>query len=132
MPGQLDNIPTLSRQELEDLSARFGIENPYDKGDEELRGYLTDKANDYRALRQQIASLDDSVVEFALEDGVLVEVGGDGRWDADSGIGIDGTTQQLDHLPGFTSFPADYTTFFPDGSFWQESGIRTVEDILSS
>ncbi len=50
--GQLDKIPTLSREQLEDLAARFGVEGAYDKGDEELRGFLTDKANDYRALRQ--------------------------------------------------------------------------------
>ncbi len=63
--GQLDNIPTLSREQLENLAARFGIEGAYDKGDEELRGFLTDKANDYRALRQQIAQLDDHVAEIA-------------------------------------------------------------------
>ncbi len=77
-------------------------------------------------------TLDDRVVEFELDGEALVEVGGDGRWSADTGLGIDGTTEQLDQLPGFTSFPEDYVTFFPDGAFWQTSGLRTVEDILSS
>ncbi len=77
-------------------------------------------------------TLDDRVVEFELDGEVLTEVGGSGRWNADTGLGVDGTTEQLDQLPGFTSFPEDYVTFFPDGSFWQTSGLRTVEDILSS
>ncbi|MEO9896093.1 MAG: helix-turn-helix transcriptional regulator [Paracoccaceae bacterium] len=57
--GQIDNVPTLSRRELEDLSNRFGIENPYDKGDDELRSLIADKADDLRSMRRQIASLDD-------------------------------------------------------------------------
>ena len=63
-------------------------------------------------------TLDDRVIDLALEGDVLVEVGGEGRWNAGTGLGIDGTTEALNHLPGFTSFPDDYTTFFPNGSFW--------------
>ncbi len=78
--------------------------------------------------------LDDRVVELELatsERGpVLAEVGGAGRWDAIRGLSVDesgaGTSaggQNLDLLPGFTSFPGDYANFFPDGSFWQPDGL---------
>lgn len=79
--------------------------------------------------------LDDRVVELAIDgtgdDPVLVEVGGEGRWDPATGLGLDGTDQALDRLPGFTSFPRDYTTFFPDGAFWQPDGPPlTVAEVL--
>ncbi|MEL7090803.1 MAG: helix-turn-helix domain-containing protein [Pseudomonadota bacterium] len=63
--GQLDHIPALSRQQMEDMAARFGIENPYDRGDQELRDLLTDKAEDWRALKRQIAALDDRHAQIA-------------------------------------------------------------------
>ena len=80
--------------------------------------------------------LDDRVVELAVEAGaeggdtVLVEVGGDGRWDPTTGLGLDGTGQALDLLPGFTSFPRDYVTFFPDGAFWRAEGLLAVDDVV--
>ncbi len=83
--------------------------------------------------------LDDRVVELAMEpatqgdatqDEVLVEVGGAGRWDAATGLGIDGTTENLARLPGFTSFPADYITFFPDGAFWRPQGLISVDEVV--
>lgn len=77
-------------------------------------------------------TLDDRVVELTLEAGTLVEVDGDGRWAPVSGLGLDGSGQNLDLLPGFTSFPRDYTRFFPDGSVWQPSGTVTVEELLDS
>ena len=82
--------------------------------------------------------LDDRVVELAIErpadggDPVLAEVGGSGRWDPASGLGLGGTDQDLDQLPGFTSFPADYITFFPDGAFWGPGGTRTVAEVVDS
>ncbi|MEM6760838.1 MAG: helix-turn-helix domain-containing protein [Pseudomonadota bacterium] len=63
--GQLDHIPAMSRQQMEDMAARFGIENPYDRGDQELRDLLTDKAEDWRALKRQIAALDDRHAQIA-------------------------------------------------------------------
>ncbi len=67
-------------------------------------------------------TLDERVVELELDEDTLVEVGGDGRWDVTTGLGIDGTIEGLDKLPGFTSFPGDYVTFFPDGVFWRPDG----------
>jgi len=67
--------------------------------------------------------LDGRTVELERNGDQLVEVGGDGRWDADRGLRIDGADDSLDLLPGFTSFPADYVTFFPEGFFWQRSGL---------
>jgi hypothetical protein len=73
--------------------------------------------------------LDEDTVELKLVDGVLAEVGGDRRFDPTRGLGLiddtndsdsgTGPGQNLDPLPGFTSFPDDYVTFFPDGTFWQ-------------
>lgn len=63
---------------------------------------------------------------------VLVEVGGSGRWDAATGLGIDGTAENLDRLPGFTSFPADYITFFPDGAFWRPQGPISVDEVVGA
>lgn len=68
--------------------------------------------------------LDDGIVELTIEGDALVAVGNDQRWDPATGLGIDGTEQNLDLLPGFTSFPRDYVTFFPDGAFWETSGLR--------
>ncbi len=67
-------------------------------------------------------ALDDRVVELDLLDGVLVERGGPGRFDPNLGTAVAGD-QGLDPLPGFTSFPADYVTFFPDGAFWTGDGL---------
>lgn len=75
--------------------------------------------------------LDDRVVNLRSEGGVLVEDGGDGRWDAVRGLGLEGTEQNLGLLPGFTSFPADYVTFFPNGAFWRPVGMITVEELLA-
>ncbi len=85
--------------------------------------------------------LDDRTVELRLDgaDGstaaggaVLIEVDGPGRWDPATGLGIDGTDQDLDRLPGFTSFPEDYVTFFPDGAFWRPDGPISVGDVLDN
>ena len=63
-----------------------------------------------------------STVELALVDGVLEEVGGSRQFDASLGHGLDGD-EALDHLPGFTSFPRDYATFWPNGVFWTIQGL---------
>ena len=57
-----------------------------------------------------------------LEQGA-VAADGSGRWSAERGVQRSGDGGNLDVLPGFTSFPADYVTFFPDGFFWQPSGL---------
>ncbi|MEO0378655.1 MAG: helix-turn-helix transcriptional regulator [Pseudomonadota bacterium] len=51
--AQLDQIPTLSREELENLATRFQIEGVFDRPDPDLRQLLTKKAEEYRALRAQ-------------------------------------------------------------------------------
>lgn len=71
--------------------------------------------------------LGDRVVELRRDGDRLVEVDGDGRWDAARGLPMDGTAEGLDLLPGFTSFPRDYVTFFPEGFFWQPGGLLPVE-----
>ncbi|MDH3682610.1 MAG: DUF3179 domain-containing protein, partial [Acidimicrobiia bacterium] len=75
----------------------------------------------------------EEVIELELTGGELREIGGTRSFDATRGLalGSGGNGQNLDPLPGFTSFPADYTTFFPQGSFWTTEGVLTVEDLLS-
>jgi len=73
--------------------------------------------------------LDDTVVELEVVDGELHEVGGDRRFNLALGLALDGGDQSLDQLPGFTSFPRDYMTFFPEGEFWTQDGIITVESL---
>lgn len=77
--------------------------------------------------------LDEEVIELMLDGDALVEVDPTGdeprRFDPDSGLALDGGDQSLDQLPGFTSFPADYVTFFPDGAFWTPDGIVAAADV---
>ncbi len=82
--------------------------------------------------------LDDEIIELELVDDVLREVGGERTFDRVRGLAIasdsadedvGGSPQNLDPLPGFTSFPGDYVTFFPDGAFWTNDGVRTVESL---
>ncbi len=61
---QLDQIPTLSRKDLELLAYHFEIPGAVDMRDEDLRGLLEDKAKEYRALRQQIATLPENIAEI--------------------------------------------------------------------
>jgi transcriptional regulator with XRE-family HTH domain len=62
---QLDEIPALSRDELQILASRFRHPAPYDADDPELREYLTGKAEEYRAYRATIDALDDRVAAIA-------------------------------------------------------------------
>ena len=71
--------------------------------------------------------LDGRTVEVERDGDTLVELDGPGRWDAVRGVQLEGSGGGLDVLPGFTSFPADYVTFFPRGAFWQPSGLVAVE-----
>lgn len=72
--------------------------------------------------------LDTDVIELALEGGELQEVGGSRRFEPIRGLATD-SGESLDQLPGFTSFPRDYVTFFPTGSFWTGDGLVTVESL---
>jgi hypothetical protein len=70
--------------------------------------------------------LDNETIELELVDGELSEVGGDRRFDPTRGLAVGDVAadaQNLDPLPGFTSFPDDYVTFFPDGTFWTADGV---------
>lgn len=69
-------------------------------------------------------TIDDTVVELDLDAGQLVADDGR-RFDAELGQAVDGGPA-LDPLPGFTSFPQDYVTFFPDGAFWSPDGLVPV------
>ena len=60
---QLDNLSVLDRDQLELLAGRFEIERAFAKSDEELVSILNDKAQDYRAIKLQIATLPDHVPE---------------------------------------------------------------------
>lgn len=66
--------------------------------------------------------LDDLVVELAIEDDRLIDVGTGSEFDPIRGLGLSGSLkgQNLDLLPGFPSFAKDFPTFFPDGVIWSE------------
>ncbi len=71
-------------------------------------------------------SIDGRSVELERSGDELTSTNGQGRWNAERGIQLSGSGGNLDVLPGFTSFPADYTTFFPNGAFWRPSGLVPV------
>ncbi|MEM8555093.1 MAG: helix-turn-helix transcriptional regulator [Pseudomonadota bacterium] len=65
-PAQrLEEIPTLSRDQLELLASRFEIERPHEQSDAALREVLTKKAEEYRSFRAQIDGLDERVAAIA-------------------------------------------------------------------
>ncbi len=64
--------------------------------------------------------LDTATVELELAIDGLRDVVSGSVFDPFLGFGISGplADQSLDRLPAFTTFPEDYTTFFPDGRRW--------------
>ncbi len=64
--------------------------------------------------------LDDSTVELEVTPAGLRDKNTGTIFDPFTGAGKDGplADQSLDRLAAFTSFPRDYTTFFPDGRIW--------------
>jgi hypothetical protein len=64
--------------------------------------------------------LDSDVVELEMSAEGLVDIATGTVFDPFLGSGRSGplADQVLDKLPAFTSFPADYRTFFPDGRTW--------------
>ncbi|WP_299625405.1 helix-turn-helix domain-containing protein [uncultured Tateyamaria sp.] len=56
---QLANIPALSREELQNLGARFELEGAFSLPDDELRRLLTLKADEHRVLKAEVDSIDD-------------------------------------------------------------------------
>jgi len=67
----------------------------------------------------------DRVLTFEVIDRTLRDVETGTIWDPVRGRGLQGPLQseQLDLLPGFTSFPDDYFTFWPDGRVWPPSRL---------
>ncbi|NNC39058.1 MAG: DUF3179 domain-containing protein [Acidimicrobiia bacterium] len=65
--------------------------------------------------------LDDRVLTFIVENGSLVDVETGTTWDPNRGIALDGPLagEVLAVLPGFTIFPDDFGTFWPEGRIWQ-------------
>lgn len=67
--------------------------------------------------------LDDRSVELFMDDGKLKDYETETVWDPVRGIAVEGPLKGeiLDTLPALTSFPGDYSTFWPDGVVWQQS-----------
>ncbi len=65
--------------------------------------------------------LDTEVVELEVRNGQLVDIRTGSVWDPVRGLGREGplADEILDSLPGFTVFPGDFVTFFPEGRVWQ-------------
>jgi hypothetical protein len=64
--------------------------------------------------------LDDRIVELEVTAEGLRDRSDGTVFDPFLGTGLHGPGRQqsLDRLPGFTSFPEDFFTFFPDGRLW--------------
>ncbi len=64
--------------------------------------------------------LDDRTVTLLAQDGAIIDAETRTTWDARTGVGRDGPLagEVLDVLPGFTAFPRDFATFWPDGRIW--------------
>ena len=65
--------------------------------------------------------LDDRVLTLAIENGSLIDRETGTTWDPVRGLGVSGPLagESLGVLPGFTIFPGDFGTFWPDGRFWK-------------
>ena len=63
----------------------------------------------------------DEVVELEVAGEVLRDVVTGSTFDPARGFGLSGPLEGeiLDLLPGLTSFPGDYGTFWPDGTIWR-------------
>jgi len=63
----------------------------------------------------------DTLVELSVDGDVLRDDTTGTTFDPFRGFGQDGGLDGgiLDQLPGFTSFPGDFGTFWPDGTVWQ-------------
>ncbi len=83
-------------------------------------------AADSENWRAYFRQLDGRTVSLELIDDVLVEVGGEGRWRQLDGLGIDGTSENLDLFPASTSFPADFERFHPDGFEWRNGELASL------
>ncbi len=65
--------------------------------------------------------LDDRVLTLTVQDGALIDRETGTAWDPVRGLGISGPLagESLGIVPGFTIFPDDFATFWPDGRVWQ-------------
>lgn len=63
----------------------------------------------------------DRVLTLAIEDDELIDLETGSAWDPVRGRAFSGPLEGevLAILPGFTIFPNDFGTFFPDGRFWE-------------
>lgn len=63
----------------------------------------------------------DVVVELSVDRDMLRDRSSGTTFDPFRGFAVDGDLEGeiLDQLPGFTSFPADFDTFWPDGTVWR-------------
>ena len=53
--------PSLSREELQNLSARFGLENAFTADDTELRRQLTIMADEFRTLKKLVIQMNNQL-----------------------------------------------------------------------
>ena len=65
--------------------------------------------------------LGDRTVELAVRDARLVDRATGTEWDPVTGRALDGELEGrvLGQLPGFTSFPDDFRTFWPESEIWR-------------
>ncbi len=68
--------------------------------------------------------LNDRTVTLAVDGPTIIDVETESVWDPVIGLARSGPLEgeRLDVLPGFTSFPRDFFTFWPDGRLWAPTG----------
>lgn len=66
-------------------------------------------------------SVGDTVVRLAVEGDAIVDLTTGTAFEPIRGLATDGPLdgEILNQLPGFTSFPGDFGTFWPDGTIWE-------------
>jgi hypothetical protein len=81
---------------------------------------VSDPTNDdrWKVFSRLIAGV---TVDLEVDGDVLRDSVSGSTFEPNRGFGLEGSLkgQILDQLPGFTSFPNDFHTFWPDGTIWK-------------
>ena len=96
---------------------RFGVANDVVAGVDVAVVVNPANNQNWNVFARQVG---DHIVELEVDGDVLVDTVTGTTFDPARGIPISGPiTEIMDILPGFTSFPSDVETFWPDAEQWQ-------------
>ncbi len=110
--------------ELADLAKAYAFEDALTAGiiEDQLGEFpllIWADGEDYRVFLRQIG---DVQLQFAWEDGFLVDVQTGSRWDPRLGLARDGNFagEVLQQIPSFSIWERSWWDFFPDGEIYRE------------